>query len=204
MSSNKQDGGRGIWAWDLVQTIIALSTLLFLWFLYRYGFSEEGLRRVIRWTARIDVFLFCMAFSASAAHLLIRNSFSFWWKMNRKFFGISFALLHLIHLAFLGLLQLYFHPVFEQAAGISLMAGGLAYFFIVSMLLTSFPFFAKWISSENWRRLHTFGAYWIWLIFMTTTWKAIMEGMYKWIPTGVVLVLVLLLRLWALYKKRTY
>jgi len=180
MSSNKQDGGRGIWAWDLVQTIIALSTLLFLWFLYRYGFSEEGLRRVIRWTARIDVF------------------------MNRKFFGISFALLHLIHLAFLGLLQLYFHPVFEQAAGISLMAGGLAYFFIVSMLLTSFPFFAKWISSENWRRLHTFGAYWIWLIFMTTTWKAIMEGVYEWIPTGVVLVLVLLLRLWALYKKRIY
>ncbi|MGK0365890.1 MAG: sulfoxide reductase heme-binding subunit YedZ [Saprospiraceae bacterium] len=94
-----------------------------------------------------------LAFGATAIHLCFRNSLSFWVMMNRPFFGISFAILHLLHLAFLILLQQVFHPVFTLANSSALLAGGVAYFFIVLMLLTSFSPFKGMLSKSNWKRL---------------------------------------------------
>ena len=131
----------------------------------------------------------------------MRNSFSFWLLMNRKFFGISFAILHLIHLLFLLLLQKFFHPVFDLAAGISLMAGGMAYVFVVLMLLTSFDYFKSKLSPKAWKTLHTVGAYWIWMIFMSTNWKAVFRADYDNLIAGLTLVFVVLLRVYTFWKK---
>ena len=121
--------------------------------------------------------------------------------MNRKFWGISFALMHLVHLGFLVLLQQYFHPVFEKAATTSLMAGGLVYLFLVLMLLTSFPFFAKKITSKTWKILHTAGGYWIWLIFMISYVKRVIHGSNEYIPLVLLFAITILLRIWKLRKK---
>ena len=121
--------------------------------------------------------------------------------MNRKFWGISFAILHLVHLAFLVLLQQYFHPVFEKAATTSLMAGGLVYLFLVLMLLTSFPFFAEKITTKSWKILHTAGGYWIWLIFMISDVKRVIRGSNEYIPLVLLFAIILLLRIWKLWKK---
>ena len=85
-------------------------------------------------------------------------------RQNRRFLGISFALLFFIHFCFLILLQQTFHPVFNRAATISLIGGGLAYVFAFLMFLTSFPYFSKKISRKNWLILHTVGSWWIWYI----------------------------------------
>ena len=55
--------------------------------------------------------------------------------MNRKFIGVTFAIIHLIHLGLLVLLQVKFHPVFELAAFSSLLAGGGAYIFAGLMFI---------------------------------------------------------------------
>ncbi len=193
--------GRGIWAWDIVKIITLFSIVLFLSIFYIKGFNEESNRIVIRLTARMSGILFCLAFGASAFHTWSKNSFSWWIFMNRKFWGISFAILHLVHLAFLVLLQQYFHPVFEKAATTSLLAGGLVYLFLVLMLLTSFPFFAKKITKQSWKILHTAGGYWIWLIFMISYVKRVIRGSNEYIPLVILFAIILLLRIWKLWKK---
>ncbi len=186
---------RGLWDWDVVKLALGLPILLYLSFFLFFGFTEDGTRAAIAWSAKISFVLFCLAFAASAAHLRIRNSLSFWWLMNRKYFGISFAINHLLHLSFLVILQQVFHPVFDLAAGTSLVAGGLAYLFIVLMLLTSFEAFSKYLSQRNWKLLHTIGGYWIWLIFMSTYFKKVMNVGVAFLPFVLILIFVLLLRI---------
>lgn len=193
MANNRNSG---IWEWALVRFIIIGSLILFSAFLYYFGFTEDGVRMVIRWSARISVTCFCIAFAASYFHKWQRNSFSFWVNMNRKYWGISFAIIHLIHLAALIVLQQFFHPVFELAASVSLMAGGLAYLFIILMLLTSFESFSKYLSRQQWKLLHTVGGYWIWFIFFNSYRRGVMRGEWWDLPELVLLIGVLLLRLW--------
>jgi len=190
-----KESSSGIWEWQLVKLILLGSLALFTSFIVVKGFSEEGVRLIIRWTAKIDVICFCVAFGASAFHRRIKNSFSFWVYMNRKYFGISFAILHLLHLLALGVLQYAFHPVFERAASISLLAGGTAYLFVILMLMTSFERFSKMISRKQWKLLHTIGGYWILFIFMNSYFKGAMEGEYWDLGFLLILTAVLVMRL---------
>ena len=198
MMSNSSES-RGIWDWNVVKLAVGLPILLYISFFLFLGFTEDGIRAAIAWSSKTSFTLFCLAFAASAAHLRIKNSLSFWWLMNRKYFGISFAINHLLHLTFLIILQQVFHPVFTLAAPTSLMAGGLAYLFLVLMLLTSFEAFSKYLSPKNWKLLHTVGSYWIWMIFMSTYFKKVKNVGVEFLPFVLILLVVLLLRI---FKKR--
>lgn len=185
----------GIWAWDIVKLILVGSVMFFGWMLFSYGFTEEGTREAIRWTARISAVLFSLAFAASGLHRQFQNSLTFWLLMNRKYLGISFAIIHLVHLFYLGILQYNFHPVFERAKTISLIGGGMAYFFLIMMLLTSFERFSKYLSKRQWKILHTVGGYWILYIFLRSYWKRALTE-YEYYPLAIMLVLVVVVRLW--------
>lgn len=193
--------GRGLWAWSLVQFIIGLALLFYLGLFVFYGFEEESTRIAIRVSAQISFFLFCAAFGASSIHRLVKKSWSYWLRMNRRYLGISFALSHWIHLFFLILLQTNFHPVFIKAAPFSIFAGGMAYLFLTLMFLTSFPAFARYLSKKQWTLLHTIGGYWIWTIFMSGYTK---RAMTEWehIPYVVILLTILSLRFWKLFYKK--
>lgn len=184
----------GLWAWAIVQLVVALSLVCFSLLFFIGGFDENTTRQAIRMSARIAVVLFSLAFGAYAFHRVMKNSFSFWLLMNRKYIGVSFAILHLVHLGFLLILQQYFHPIFNTAKTISLLGGGLAYAFVVLMLLTSFEFFSKYLTRKQWKILHTAGGYWIWFIFIRSYVKRAFTE-YEYIPLAVLLVAVVVLRL---------
>ena len=190
------------WDWSLVKLIVLISILYFVQLYYFNGFNEESTRQAIRISARIAVVLFSMAFGASALHRLTKNPITWWMRMNRKYLGISFAVLHLIHLCFLLILQQNFHPVFNMAKTVSLLGGGLAYVFLILMLLTSFKRFSKYLSPKNWTLLHTVGGYWIWFIFIRTYLKRAMTES-EYMPIVVMLIGAVLIRLFVLvFKKR--
>lgn len=182
------------WEWSLVKLIVLASVIYFVQLFYFNGFNEESTRQAIRISARIAVVLFSMAFGASSLHRFVKKPFTWWMRMNRKYLGISFAILHLIHLCFLLILQQNFHPVFNMAKTISLLGGGLAYVFLILMLLTSFQRFSKYLSPKNWTILHTAGGYWIWFIFIRSYLKRAMTES-EYIPIVVMLVGVVLIRL---------
>lgn len=192
----------GLWHWRIVQLTVGLSVLCFAAFYLLGGFTEESTRQCIRLSAKVSVVLFSMAFTASAVQGLLRNVLTFWWRMNRKYLGISFAIMHLLHLAFLVLLQQYFHPVFTLAKTTSLFAGGMAYLFVVLMLLTSFERFSKYLSKKSWKLLHTVGGWWIWAIFASSYFKRVLHGETEYLPWALLVLAVGVLRVVALVRKK--
>src|SRR6201993_989993 len=61
------------------------------------GFEVEGVRMVIRFTARTSLLFFCLAFSAAALARLWPNAFTRWQRRNRRQLGVIFAASHTLH-----------------------------------------------------------------------------------------------------------
>lgn len=189
MTNNK-----GIWYWDTVKWITGIGILLYITLFMILGWTEVGNRAAIQWSARISFITFCLAFGANGVHQFFKNSLSFWLLMNRKYLGISFAISHYIHLLFLGLLQVSFHPVFTKAEHLALLAGGIAYLFMTLMLLTSFDYWSSKLSRKQWKYLHTIGGYWIGGVFFSSYLKRALTEPWYWLFV-VILGLILILRL---------
>lgn len=77
---------------------------------------------------------------------------------NRRYIGVAFAAIMIVHLVLLIILNGFVPNV----------PGGLAYLFILLMLLTSFDGAVAALGPRRWRLLHRIGLYWIGVIFAAT------------------------------------
>src|SRR5213592_4128231 len=77
----------------LTLTLIALS----VWIAGMRQFEVEGVRMVIRFTARTSLLFFCLAFSAAALARLMPNAWTRWQRHNRRYLGVTFAASHGLH-----------------------------------------------------------------------------------------------------------
>jgi len=68
-----------------------------------------------------------------------------------------------------------------------LALGGLAYVFIILMLITSFEIFSTRMSKRYWNLLHTLGGYWILIVFSNSIFSRIAGGKLEYMPLGVLL-----------------
>lgn len=158
------------------------------------GFTEAGVRMVIRATARSSLLLFLLAFSASSLRRLWQSAASAWLLRNRRYIGVSFAVSHYLHLIAIGTVALRWpHPFFEQSAGIvTTVGGGLAYVFVAAMVLTSFDSTQAWLGARRWRLLHTVGNWYVLGIFaMTYLPRALNEPVYLLTMIGIGLAILL-------------
>jgi len=177
--------------------ILGLSILISLAITWTNGFGEESVRMNIRWTARVSLICFCLAFISSSLLTLKRNNFTLWLVTNRRYFGILFAIIHLIHFLFVFLLHQYFTTIFAVESIGEFGFGGLAYVFLVLMLLTSFSPFKRMISMTNWNRLHKIGSYWILIVFSFSMIGRMVFGKLEYIPFAFLIIVVWLVRLLA-------
>lgn len=194
---------RSLSNWSIVYITTGISIVCFALVTLGLGFNEESLRLNIRWSARFSVVCFCLAFSASAVNLVFKNSFTKWIVLNRKYFGISFAVIHLIHLLFLILLHLNFHRLFIWPSIVELTLGGMAYVFLLLMLITSFDVFSKQLSNSNWNRLHTIGGYWILIVFSNSFLGSVIAGKFAYFPLAILVLAVWGIRFLSWRKKKT-
>lgn len=156
-----------------------------------HGVGEEGIRAVIRLTARTSFVLFNAAFAASALARRWPGRTTRWLLTNRRQVGVSFAVSHLVHLvAILALARLT--PVVEDAAIIIAILGYVA---IAAMTATSFDRTAAWLGPRRWRRLHLTAGYFIWFVFLASYLPRTILESAAYAPFVVVLVAVLALRL---------
>ena len=126
-----------------------------------------ALRASIRLTARSSLLLFCLAFTASAAGARWPGAFTRWQRHNRRYIGLSFAVSHALHgvaiVAFAHIDPQQFAPNLKPGM---LVPGAIGYAVILAMAATSFDRTAAWIGPVAWRRLHTWGSYWLWAQFV--------------------------------------
>jgi len=156
------------------------------------GAGEEGIRAVIRLTARTSFILFNAAFAASALAARWPSRVTRWLLANRRQVGVSFAASHFVHLlAILALSRLM--VVFGDP---SILIAVLGYVAIAAMTATSFDRTAAWLGPRRWRRLHLTAGWFIWLVFLASYLPRTILESPAYLPFVIVLVAVLALRLW--------
>ena len=181
--------------WPLLGTLAA-GLLLMAAAVLMLGPDAQGFRPLIRVTARSSLVLFLLAFTASAVVRRWPGEFTRWQLANRRQIGLGFAVSHGIHAAaiagFAWTDPLAFHAATSPG---NFVTGGLAYVFIVLMVVTSFDGAVHWLGARRWRLLHLAGLYFLWISFLITFGKRIpMSGGYV-LPVAVLL-MALALRLW--------
>lgn len=167
---------RQIWfdGWRLFGLLSFTLLALSIWIAGMRGFEVDGVRMVIRFTARTSLVLFCLAFSAAALARLWPNGWTRWLRRNRRYLGVSFAASHAIHLAAIAAFAAMDPASYAAATSTaSYVFGGIGYAFIIAMAATSFDRTAAALGARAWRRLHLVGGYYLLFQFMVSFGKRI-------------------------------
>src|SRR5215468_12629216 len=155
MTSYRQNWFEG---WRLFAVLALTLTALCIWIAGMRGFEVEGVRMVIRFTARTSLLFFCLAFSAAALARLWPNAWTRWQRRNRRYLGLAFAASHGLHAIAIGAFAAMDPAGFAAATSLaSYVFGGIGYAFITAMAATSFDRTAATIGPRAWRSLHLVG-----------------------------------------------
>ena len=129
-------------------------------------FDVDGVRMVIRFTARTSLLFFCLAFSAAALARLWPNAWTRWQRRNRRYLGVTFAASHALHAVAIVAFATIDAAGFAAATNLaSYVFGSIGYAVIAAMTITSFDRTAALIGPRAWRTLHLAGGYYLLLQF---------------------------------------
>jgi sulfoxide reductase heme-binding subunit YedZ len=160
--------------WRLLAVLTLVLAGLCIWIAGMRQFEVDGVRMVIRFTARTSLLFFCLAFSAASLARLWPNAWTWWQRRNRRDLGVTFAASHVIHAVAIACFAIM-DPLGYAAAtsAASYIFGGIGYAFILAMAATSFDRTADAIGPRAWRILHLTGGYYLWFQFMVSFGKRI-------------------------------
>jgi methionine sulfoxide reductase heme-binding subunit len=171
MPSRRQDWFEG---WRLFALLALTLMVLSVGIAGLRQFEVDGVRMVIRFTARTSLLLFCLAFGAGALARLWPNAWTRWLRRNRRPLGVSFAASHAIHAVAIVAFAAMSPPQFRDATSMAtFIFGSVGYAFIVAMTATSFDRTADAVGARAWRILHLTGGYYLLLQFMVSFGKRI-------------------------------
>jgi methionine sulfoxide reductase heme-binding subunit len=196
---------RGNWfeSWRLFALLTAILTGLCLWIAATRSFEVEGVRMVVRFTARTSLLFFCLAYGAAALARLWPNGWTRWLRRNRRQLGITFATSHALHALAIVRFAAMDPAGFAAATNLaSYVFGIIGYAIIIALTATSFDRTAAAIGPRAWRMLHLFGGYYLWAQFVIAFGKRI-PAMPLYILFLIPLFAVLALRLIAMAATRT-
>ena len=191
--------------WRLTGVLSLLLAAMAIFFLGAHSGDDEGIRLVIRATARTSLVLFVLAFTASGMVELVPSDLTRWQRRNRRYLGVSFAASHLIHLLAIVALAALDNALFWKLTNIGtiVLAGGV-YLFIAAMAATSFDRTAAWLGPRRWRLLHLLGGWYIWISFAVAIGKRVPIDRFYWPMAALVLAagIVRLLAMWRRNRRR--
>jgi methionine sulfoxide reductase heme-binding subunit len=171
MTSHRQNWFEG---WRLFAVLSLTLAALCIWIASMRQFEVDGVRMVIRFTARTSLLFFCLAFSAAALARLWPNAWTRWQRRNRRYLGVTFAASHGLHAIAIGCFAVMDPLAYAAATSVaSYIFGGIGYAFIIAMAATSFDRSARAIGPRAWRGLHIIGGYYLLFQFTVSFGKRI-------------------------------
>jgi len=160
--------------WRLFAVLTLALIGLSIWIAGMRQFEVEGVRMVIRFTARTSLLFFCLAFGAAALARLWPNAWTRWQRRNRRYLGVTFAASHGLHALAIAAFAIMDPLGYAAATNIaSYIFGGIGYAFIIAMTATSFDRTAAAIGTRAGRLLHLSGGYYLLLQFSVSFGKRI-------------------------------
>lgn len=187
--------------WRLFGMLTTLLCAMSVVLLTMNSWDIEGVRLVIRATARTSLLLFVLAFTAAALVELAPSDLTRWQRRNRRYLGVSFAASHFIHLAAILALAALDRELFWKLTNLTtIVLAGTAYLFIAAMTATSFDRTAAWLGPRNWRRLHLIGGWYIWISFAVAVGKRVPLDRFYW-PMAAMVLAAAVVRLLAMARR---
>src|SRR4030088_1501793 len=160
--------------WRLFAVLTLVLASLSIWIAGLRQFEVDGVRMVIRFTARTSLLFFALAFSAAALARLWPNAWTRWQRRNRRYLGVTFAASHAIHAVAIVCFAAMDPAGFAGAtSAASYIFGGVGYAFIIAMAATSFDRTAQAIGPRAWRLTHLTGGYYLLFQFTVSFGKRI-------------------------------
>ena len=160
--------------WRLFAVLTLVLIVLSIWIAGMRQFEVDGVRMVIRFTARTSLLFFCLAFGAAALARLWPNPWTRWQRRNRRYLGVTFAASHAIHAVAIVCFAIADPTGYAASTSTaSYIFGGVGYAFIIAMAATSFDRAATAIGPRTWRILHLTGGYYLLFQFMVAFGKRI-------------------------------
>jgi len=187
--------------WRLTGVVSLVLLAMALALAAAHGWDAEGIRLVIRATARTSLVLFVLAFTASAMVDLVPSGLTRWQRRNRRYLGVSFAASHFIHLAAIVSLASVDRALFWKLTNLpTIVLAGTAYLFIAAMTVTSFDRTAAWLGPRKWRLLHLVGGWYIWISFAVAIGKRVPQDRFYW-PMAALVLAAAAVRLFAMARR---
>ena len=143
---------------------LAISVATCLWLPLADFHSARGTAPVILRSVRYALPLFLLAFTASSLATLWPSQLTRWLLRNRRYIGLGFAFAMAWHFSFVGYSIFSFGLYASSLTVRALALDIIALIFLLFLTLTSFRWFARRLTSANWRRLHKTGVYVIWFV----------------------------------------
>lgn len=122
----------------------------------------NGWQLAARYTARVAFPPFLAVFVASAWQRLAPGPVPRWLVRHRRALGLAFATMFTVHLVCLTGFSLASDTTPDAT---TLLGGGGAFVAMYALVLTSTDGAVRRLGATRWRRLHTFGVYYLWFIF---------------------------------------
>jgi len=137
-----------------------VATAIILYLIIDGSDIVESSRTFLRVSGRVGMGLFFVSFGASALHRIFKAGWSDYLIRNRRYYGISTAIVLWAH--FLVILSLSFTASewFEESAPWYILYSGTGTFILVGLMaLSSNNFAVKKMGARAWKTLHLVGGY---------------------------------------------
>jgi DMSO/TMAO reductase YedYZ heme-binding membrane subunit len=128
---------------------------------YMIGFS-------VRWAVP---FIFLVV-AAPSVQTLFPGPFPMWWLRNRKYLGMCFAVAMAWQGAFIFIMSNFFRDYYFEDVYLlrDELEGSTGYIFLTAMVVTSFQFGRKHLTSQQWKLLHRSSIYFLWAYAFSVYW----------------------------------
>jgi hypothetical protein len=159
--------------WNLFWLIsIPMSLMIIIEMLGTDMTSGEGVSSMIGYSVRFAVPLIFLVVPASSVQILFPGPFPMWWLRNRKYLGLSFAVAMAWQGTFIFMMSNFFRDYYYGEIYLlrDELEGSIGYIFLPAMVLTSFHFGRKFLSSKQWKLLHKTAIYFLFAYPFSVYW----------------------------------
>ncbi|MEM7004093.1 MAG: hypothetical protein AAF529_25140 [Pseudomonadota bacterium] len=134
--------------------------------------TPAGVSAMIGYSVRLSVPLIYIVIATSALQRLFPGTLTSWLLRNRKYVGLCFAVAMAWQALFIAIMSVGFNNYYYEQVYVlrDEIEGSMGYIFLTFMVLTSFRAFRRYLSTPQWRLLHTSGIYFLWAYPFSVYW----------------------------------
>jgi len=134
--------------------------------------TGSGVSEMIGFAVRWAVPFIYLVVAISSIQILYPGPFSMWLMRNRKYIGLCFAVAMAWQGLFIFIMSYFFHDYYYADVYLfrDEIEGSIGYIFLPAMVVTSFHFGRKHLSSKQWKLLHKSGIYFLWAYPFSVYW----------------------------------